>query len=340
MNFSILGCGSIGSRHVQTLLKLKGKYNINQIKIYDENKTRSISLSKQSKIIYPTNSLKECLVNTDITYICFPTNLHVETINNVIDLGVKNIFVEKPFSHKLNGCEEIVHKVQKLNVKLYVGYMLRFHPVIEELKNILDKKIIGKVINVRAESGFYLPFWHPWEDYREFYMSSKFGGGGVLLDTSHEFDYLYYLFGNIKSCQGIYSIISDLEIRSDDYSSSIIEFENNIIAEVHLDLLQPKESRYCKIIGTKGVIIADLKNQNIAVSTLKNPSWKKKNIKVNFDKIYLAEISTLLDSVLGKKNKQITNLSNIYDSLHIMEVIEAIRLSSSTGSRIRLPIYD
>ena len=49
MNFSILGCGSIGSRHVQTLLKLKGKYNINQIKIYDENKTRSISLSKQSK---------------------------------------------------------------------------------------------------------------------------------------------------------------------------------------------------------------------------------------------------------------------------------------------------
>ena len=71
--------------------------------------------------------------------------------------------------------------------------MLRLHPVLNKAKDLIDKDTIGRVLNVRAESGFYLPFWHPWEDYKDFYMSWKTGGGGALLDTSHEIDYLMWI---------------------------------------------------------------------------------------------------------------------------------------------------
>ena len=67
-----------------------------------------------------------------------------------------------------------------------VGYMLRLHPLLIRAKEIIEKEeILGRVLSVRSECGFYLPFWHPWEDYRDFYMSWKTGGGGALLDISH-----------------------------------------------------------------------------------------------------------------------------------------------------------
>ena len=69
-------------------------------------------------------------------------------------------------------------------------------------------------------------------------MAHKNQGGGVLLDTSHEINYLQRLFGKVKSIQGIVGKFSNLEITSDDLALSILKFKNNIVGHVHLDLLQ------------------------------------------------------------------------------------------------------
>ena len=77
----------------------------------------------------------------------------------------------------------------------------------------------------RAECGLYLPNWHPWEDYRKFAMAHKNQGEGVLLDTSHEINYLQRLFGKVKDVHGLVGKFSDLEITSDDLSLSIMNFK-------------------------------------------------------------------------------------------------------------------
>ena len=38
------------------------------------------------------------------------------------------------------------------------------------------------------------------------YMSWKTGGGGVLLDTSHEINYMQYIFGEISDVSGFYTV--------------------------------------------------------------------------------------------------------------------------------------
>ena len=60
-------------------------------------------------------------------------------------------------------------------------------------------------------------------------MSKADQGGGVLLDTSHEINYLQRLFGNVKETQGIVGKFSDLDITSDDLTLSILKFKNNLI---------------------------------------------------------------------------------------------------------------
>ena len=60
----------------------------------------------------------------------------------------------------------------------------------------MKKKV--KVFNINIISNSYLPKWRK-RDYRTSYSSSKSQGGGVLLDLSHELDYLTWIFPNIKN---------------------------------------------------------------------------------------------------------------------------------------------
>ena len=53
------------------------------------------------------------------------------------------------------------------------------------------------------------------EDYRSFYMSSVDGGGGALLDISHEIDLAYH-FLEQRSVFAKVSHLSELEITCDD----------------------------------------------------------------------------------------------------------------------------
>jgi predicted dehydrogenase len=129
---------------------------------------------------------------------------------------------------------------------------------------------------------------------------------------------------------------SDLEITTDDYTSCLFEFDNGIMGELHLDLLQPEESRYVKVIGSKGVLIADITKNYVKYNTVENIEWVNENIAVDFDKIYEEEDNNAIDFIKGKPS--IT--TSIVEGAKVMQVIEAIRRSSSIGTRIRLPIYD
>ena len=54
------------------------------------------------------------------------------------------------------------------------------------------------MLAVQAQNSSYLPDWHPYENYKESYAAKKELGGGVVLTSIHELDYLYWLFGKIN----------------------------------------------------------------------------------------------------------------------------------------------
>ena len=211
--------------------------------------------------------------------------------------------------------------------------MLVNHPLILNAKSLIEKKVIGKPIFARAECGFYLPNWHPWEDYRKFYMAHKNQGGGVLLDTSHEINYLQRLFGNVTNVQGIVGKFSNLEITSDDLALSILKFKkNNLIGHVHLDLLQFDKSRSFKVIGTKGVIEGSLVTNTLRIFSNNKKKAIEKKINYNFNNIYITQLRQLWALINNKKS----NLCNGEEAYHTMQIIEAIRKSNKSGKKIKI----
>jgi len=336
MKVTVIGNGSIGRRHLKGIAALQTELKVSQIRAFDTNPDRRLQVKEEVPKAINYESLEESVKGTDIVFMCTPTSLHIPIYEQICKFGNFHIFFEKPLSHTIEGCEQMLFDQNAKGKQIAVGYMLHHHPVLLKAKELIESGKLGRILTARAESGFYLPQWHPWEEYKEFYMSWKTGGGGALLDISHEINYLQWIFGGIEEVQGLMGTISDLEITSDDIAVAVMKFKNGIVGQLQLDLLQFEAARFCKVIGTEGVMIADIANNSVSFNTKDDKKWIEEKLDVNFDEIYHTEYRNIFSAFHGGNGYVVTG----EESYATMEVIEAIRRSHSYGTRVKLPLYN
>jgi predicted dehydrogenase len=300
MKILIIGGGSIGQRHFKNLIEL----GVREIGVLDINQEKLKELEKRYRVkIYRdlTLALKE---NWDAVFICTPPSSHIEIALKVADKKTP-IFIEKPLSNNLKGTQLLIKKIKKYKIPVMLGYNLRFHPQLQEIKAILKENILGKIWGVRAEFGQYLPDWHPWEDYRRGYSAQKKFGGGVILDCIHEIDYLCWLFGRVVRLFAFARKISNLKIDTEDYAEITLLFKNNIVGQIHMDYLQRVYSRYFKIIGERGTLYWDLKKGELKYFLIKDNKWHVSLLKnFDFNQTYLEEVKYFLNCIKNKKMPQ------------------------------------
>jgi len=220
----IIGFGSIGKRHYEVLSKL--------------SKVQTIDLvTKQNikdKICYRNLEGVDNINQYDYFVIASETNKHFEQLK----------FLEENVKNKLIFCEKPLFESKKdlaiKNNKLFLGYVLRFHPLLEKLKDMIKDE---KIILVNAKCGQYLPSWRPNVDYKNCYSAKKDEGGGVLLDLSHEIDYIQWLSGQINEIKSYQVKISDLEINSDDLTMLIGKTNKNTLVNISIDYISKNTHR-------------------------------------------------------------------------------------------------
>ena len=217
---------------------------------------------------------------------------------------------------------------------------MRFHPVVKKLKNILDKKIIGDIFLINHQVGHYLPNWHPWEDYHNFFVSRKDTGGAKEL-VPVELNWLTYLFSDIESVVSNVTKISNLDVDIDDIYQAILNFKNNISCSLTIDVFSKPSFKETKIIGEKGIILVNFQTGEIKIN--KGKQWKIINVKINEvakgylgltppEKLYEDELNSFF-KFLKNKNNVIFTLQNELKLLHVLDGIEK---SSKNHKRIEL----
>ena len=99
INFLIVGCGSIGQRHLENLLSLDQK----NIKIYYTDCALAKKISKKFNVEQlETLQFK----NVDCTLICSPPSTHTSIAKKALSES-SNIFVEKPLGNSLKDINDI-----------------------------------------------------------------------------------------------------------------------------------------------------------------------------------------------------------------------------------------
>jgi predicted dehydrogenase len=75
------------------------------------------------------------------------------------------------------------------------------------------------------------------------YTAKRETGGGIILDASHELDYIRWLLGEVREVFCFAGKLSSLEVETEDTAEIVLRFENGAMAGVHLDFVQRAYSR-------------------------------------------------------------------------------------------------
>lgn len=263
LNFFVVGCGSIGERHIRNL---KSFFPIvDKIFAYDISQER-LRLMRERYGVEAVNSIDEVLSkkSVDAALVCTPPNSHVPMAMKFVENNL-HVFVEKPLSNQMKDVDKLLRKAEKKKLNIMVGYNLRFHPGIRLVKKLVDEKQVGKILSAIVEAGQYLPDWRPWQDYRKSYTAIEKMGGGVILDGSHEIDYIRWLLGDVKELSCFAGKISSLEVETEDTAEIILRFKSGAIAGIHLDFVQRGYARSCKLIGEEGNILWSYPEKTVKV---------------------------------------------------------------------------
>jgi predicted dehydrogenase len=317
MNVLVVGTGSIAKRHIKNLQELD---EIARIHVYS---SRGLPLQDVSDKKISTQKSLQDLRDVDFAIIANETQKHLPAATILSKQGI-HLFIEKPVSHKLQEAKDFEKLIAANNIKVFVGYNLRFLGVIQFLKKEITRGYFGKILFAQIEVGQYLPDWRPKRNYKEVYSAKKDQGGGVALELSHELDYMMYLFGFPSQWNFFSKKVSDLEIETDDIFEGLFSFKEGFLCNVHLDYLQRTKKRTLRIVGSDSMAVCNLFEKHLTLSKADSKSGKVSENVIDdkslfeIDKTYQYELKSFINSIKNDSSPE----SSLHDGLRVLELLQ------------------
>lgn len=255
MRIAVLGCGSIGKRHLRNLFA-EGKH---QLIPFDPNEDARAYVEKILKLKTCSSLDEVWKMRPQAAIISAPPHRHLELALEAAQQGV-HLFIEKPVADRLEGIERLRELVRGAGLISMVGCNMRFHPGPAGVKALLQQSAIGAVFAARIQTGSYLPDWRPSTDYRHSYTASREQGGGAILDCIHELDLALWYFGPASVVAAVALPAEKLAIAVEGLAEVLLRHSSNVVSSVHLNFMQRDYRRLCQIVGETGTIYWDFES--------------------------------------------------------------------------------
>lgn len=294
MRALVIGYGSIGERHARLL----------------QNLNVETGVVSQRTVSFPTvfSDTPEALdvFKPEYVVVANKTNEHADTLRMILNNQWKGkVLIEKPVFQNRNN------NFNNYRSDIFVGYNLRFHPILQKLKRAIEGQLI---ISVMAYTGQYLPSWRPNRDYKLSYSSKKEEGGGVLRDLSHELDYLIWMFGKWERLSAIGGRYSSLVINGEDTYGIILSTESCPIVQLQINYLDRLGRREIVVVTDEHTYKVDL------INGIYQCDDEIQNIEAERDFTYIEQHKAVL-------NNDYDNLCTIEEGIGVVELIESIEHS-------------
>lgn len=151
---------------------------------------------KYGSDVFSTADYRELLGrDLDAVFICSPDFLHEEHALAALQKGI-GVYLEKPMTITLEGCDRVLRKASETNARLFVGHNMRYMSIIRRMKALIDGGEIGEVkavwcrhfINYGGDAYF-----------RDWHAERKYSTGLLLQKGAHDLDVIHYLCGAYTS---------------------------------------------------------------------------------------------------------------------------------------------
>jgi len=302
-----IGTGGWGKNHCRVL----SEYGVLSA-ICDSNIERAEEFGKKYSV-NSYNSIEILMENEDFdaAFVCTPTITHTEIAKELIE-NKKHVFIEKPMTYLSEDGQNLIEIAKKNNVVLTCGYIERFNPAVDTVKNFLKSKKYGELIRL--------------EFYREHRMPQHINDVGIIYDTSvHDIDTAMWLFN--ETPEVVFARSGKINHEHEDFATIMLGFKNNKIATISSNWITPTRVRNFNAVCTDARIFSDFITQEIRIETDKG----SENYSGERKEPLSLEIKNFIDAIEGK-NEIVVKPDH---AVNVTKIAEASLLSSQKG----IPIY-
>ncbi len=297
INVGVIGVGAMGSNHARIYSELP---EVKLVGIADVNKKTVEIISKKYGIVAFTDYRKLLKKNLDAVSVCTPTSLHEKISIDAIGAGC-HVLVEKPISDTIAGARKIIATAKKRNVKLMVGYVERFNPIIPAIKkSIEDSKVIS--INIIRVGPF----------------PPRLRNIGVVIDlATHDIDLIRYLTDSEP--KKVHGFVSSKNVCDyDDAANLIFEMKNGILAQITANWLTPFKVREINVATKEKFIKGWFIEQKVVEYSKyrENDFYTVHELPIRFSEPLKLELKTFIEGIKEDKEVPVSG----YDGLKALEI--------------------
>ncbi len=219
VKFAVVGCGHIGKRHIEMIMRNPETELVAVCDILPEDK---LNISHLNIPFYQSiSSLLESNLNFDVLNVCTPNGLHAEQAILTLKNN-KHVVIEKPMALNKIDCLHVIDVANQKQKKVFCVMQNRFSPPSVWIKNIVENKLLGNIYIVQVNC-----FWN--RDERYYYTDTWHGkadldGGTLFTQFSHFIDTMVWLFGDIKNIQTKFADFNHQQLTAFE-DSGLIQFD-------------------------------------------------------------------------------------------------------------------
>lgn len=221
VKFAVIGCGHIGKRHAEMVMR---DPDTELVALCDTADKNSLGIEKLNALFFSSyEKLFSSGLDFDVVNICTPNGLHAQQSLMALENG-KHVVCEKPMALHKQDCEQLIHKALQVNKQVFCVMQNRYSPPSAWLKEIVEKKIIGEVFIVQLNC-----YWNRDERYytgKNWKGNQELDGGTLFTQFSHWIDLLYWLFGDIRDIQAKFADFNHNDLTEFE-DSGIVSFKFN-----------------------------------------------------------------------------------------------------------------
>ena len=263
---ALVGCGSMGRRHIAGMGKLKAanRLNFDLVAVCNRSSDNALQaadlaenlLGRRPAVFTGIREMKHNVPGLDGVIITTTPHTHFELGLEAINAGL-HVLMEKPITLTVPHGLQLIAVASDAGRTLAVAENFRFDPMNQLAKALIDKGVVGQpyLLLQHSSGGGELVTASPWRHLK--------AQGGIIIDLGvHYGDMLEYFLGPIDSLMGMSALVDKQRVDKDgafhtsdseDLSLGIARYRSGALAHYLLNRAGRGENLFSRIVhGTGG----------------------------------------------------------------------------------------
>lgn len=318
----VVGLGSMGKRRIRLLQQISSRFRICGV---DQQEGRRREVAQLYGIMcYSSISEAFSAQAPDVGFVCTSPLAHSSIIRELLMLKM-HVFTE--INLVSDGYEENMKLAAEQDRVLFLSSTFLYRNDIQ----YMIQQCSGKKMDYIIHSGQYLPDWHPWESYKNFFVG-QVRTNGCREILAIDLPWIIAAFGKVTDIHTRKSKNSSLDLDYEDNYIISFEHENGSKGVFVCDLLSRKAGRSAEIFsediylewrGTPDSLMQynDSTGKPMFVETYTKPLDHRAEYASNIiENAYKEEIETFFGVIEGRISARYT----FADDLYTIDIINRI----------------